>query len=174
MNQLEKLLSDTYGRKVSREEIAMALGVSIATYARRKAKRFTSDELIRVAQHFGMSPTMLLVDCGALTPEDAARAGQEFGMSGLTDVEILNELMGRAQERESLTGVVATHRTDLAARLDPAMKIARTGERTGEEQPEIPAEEFAWMDRTANGAAESSNHSSSVTPRSTRKSPTGQ
>lgn len=175
MTDLEKLISTNSSRKVTREEIAAVMGVSIATFARRKAGRFTADELIRVARHFAISPTLLLVDYGVLTPEDAAKAGQQFGMSGLSDSEILEELMGRAAEREVLTGQVATHRTHLVERKGQAYdSIPQTGDDSESEQPVIPQSELDWMHREAAESAQSKEKRPSATPRSTRKSPTGQ
>lgn len=101
---LQKAIEDSLGRRVKREEIALALGVSVATYTRWNADGITADATIAAADGFGLSRTLLLVDVGILDLDDVRSAAGVAGLEGWTDREMLAELADRAAVRELEAG----------------------------------------------------------------------
>ncbi len=62
---------------VGAQDIQRALGVSAATYYRRKQQEDypSADELLLVAHYFGMNPVSLLLSFGLIDKEDTPAAG---------------------------------------------------------------------------------------------------
>lgn len=128
MADLEGLLQAQVGRKVTPAEISTLLGYSTATFYRRESAGWPASDLITIAQRYGLSPTRLLLDMGALELDDVRRAGEAKGIEGVSDIDLLNELLGRALDR------VARHGDEAVAptREGPAGPLQPPGDVTGE------------------------------------------
>ena len=101
MKSLQDVVSAAMGRRVQVAEIAAAAEMSTATYHRRASGAgLHPDEVTRVAREFDLNPAVLLVDLGVLTAADVASAAGAMGLDGMSDSQILEELLGRAQQRE--------------------------------------------------------------------------
>lgn len=109
MADLEGLLKAQVGRKVTPAEISTLLGYSTATFYRREATTWPASELITIAERYGLSPTRLLLDMEVLSVDDVRRVGEAKGIEGVSDLDLLNELLGRALDR------VARHGEDAVA-----------------------------------------------------------
>lgn len=95
--RLNDWLSGRLDRKISREELAAALGLSTATLSRRRAEGFPAAEIITAAQAFGLSPTQALVDLGVLDRTDVA--GSINNITTMSERELLDELLVRQARR---------------------------------------------------------------------------
>lgn len=74
-------------RPLSSQELADALGVSLATVKRRS----TTDDIIKAARFFGFPPVEVLVALNRLAPADAGRTDLGF----YTHEELLAEILRR-------------------------------------------------------------------------------
>lgn len=121
MADLEGLLQAQVGRKVTPAEISTLLGYSTATFYRRESAGWPASDLITIAQRYSMSPTRLLLDMGALELDDVRRAGEAKGIEGVSDIDLLNELLGRALDRVARhgEGAVAPTREGPAGPVQP-------------------------------------------------------
>lgn len=115
---LDDYLTERLHRRVTREEVALALGVSVATLGRRKAAGFTADDVIAAARRFGLSTITALVDFGYLTQADLDRAGviADTPLHDLTDVELAEEMLRRVRAggpHPALTEPLTDHHADV-------------------------------------------------------------
>ncbi|MBW4813134.1 hypothetical protein [Rhodococcus qingshengii] len=98
----DEYLEAQLGRRVSREEIALAAGISVATYGRRKSDQFPADEVIAVSRHFNLSPAKVLLDLDYLTLEEILAAAGSDGatVAESTDLELAEALVERLRESD--------------------------------------------------------------------------
>ena len=89
-----------YRPGMTREEVAVAAGVSIATLTRRLREGLDADEVIRAARHVGASPTEALLELGMLEQHDVRRVAAVDALDTVPERVLLEELLGRALERE--------------------------------------------------------------------------
>lgn len=92
---LPAYLADALDRKVSREELAVALGISVATLNRRKQDGFSADDIIRAVRYFGLSPVKALVQCGLISQEDVNASAGVASIEGFSDLDIAQEMVRR-------------------------------------------------------------------------------
>lgn len=97
-HELPAHLDAQLGRKLSREELALALDISVATLNRRKQSGFSADDVIAASRHFGLAPVGALVACGHLAQADVDAAAQSASIEGFSDMDIAQEIMRRVQE----------------------------------------------------------------------------
>jgi hypothetical protein len=90
---LDSYLSTQLHRRVSREELALSLGISVATLGRRKADRFTADDVIAAAHRFGLG----YIDDGDLGD---LKLGTHALLEAVTDLELAEELVRRVRDGE--------------------------------------------------------------------------
>ena len=97
---LDEYLSAQLNRRVSREEVALALGVSVATLGRRKADRFSADDVITAARRFDISPIAALVDFGYLTHADleTLSLSADTTLTAASDLELAEEMLRRVRD----------------------------------------------------------------------------
>ncbi|WHP18806.1 hypothetical protein [Cellulomonas sp. ES6] len=98
-------LKTALGRDVQREEIALAIGASISTVTRRMRDGFPVDEIIQAARYFGLSPLDALVQLGYLKSSEVGQLVVMKDLSDYTDVELATEMLRRASERSTTSGV---------------------------------------------------------------------
>lgn len=84
-------------RRVTGEEIAVALDASLSTVKRRLTDGFPADDVIAVCRAFDVQPVPALVSCGLLT-EDEVREATIGELA--SDRELLEELLERQRQRE--------------------------------------------------------------------------
>lgn len=97
-HELPAHLDAQLGRKLSREELALSLDMSVATLTRRKQSGFSADDAITASRHFGLSPVEALVACGYLAQDDVDAAARSASIEGFSDMEIAQEIMRRVEE----------------------------------------------------------------------------
>ncbi|MGW6017813.1 hypothetical protein ACWFNS_07405 [Oerskovia enterophila] len=98
----DEYLEAQLGRRVSREEIALAAGISVATYGRRKSDQFPADEVIAVSRHFELSPAKVLLDLDYLTIDEILAAAGSNGstIAESTELELAEALVERLRESD--------------------------------------------------------------------------
>ncbi len=89
-----------YRPGITREEAAVASGVSIATLTRRLREGLDADEVMRAAKYVGASPTEALIALGLLAPDDVRKVAATESIETLSDRVLLEELLSRAIEQE--------------------------------------------------------------------------
>jgi|GEM_PF-1062278 len=94
-----------YAPAMTREEVAVAAGISIATLTRRLREGLDADEVIRAARHVGASPTEALMALGMLEPHDVRAVAAVDTLDTVPERVLLEELLGRAREREETDDV---------------------------------------------------------------------
>ena len=97
---------------VTREQIAVAAGVSIATLTRRIREGFETGEIIRICRALDVDVVSALVELGHLTLDEVRRAAALGSLDVVTDRELLEELLGRTDEN---TGALSQADVTLAA-----------------------------------------------------------
>lgn len=117
-------------RRIRQEELAVAMGVALATLKRRKASGFSADEVITVARHFHLPPVGALVALGYVTQDDvdAAATAHPMTLSDADDVDLARELLRRVSEpgeHDALTYPLDAH-DPIAARAIYVSDRART------------------------------------------------
>lgn len=112
--ELKPVIEAIADRDVDLTELAFAAGVSVATIKRRERgdSPYVVDELVRIARHFGISLTGLLVDADAMPysdPETYIKGGSNgMTVDRATDGDLAIELARRLSEGGvSLGGYVA-------------------------------------------------------------------
>lgn len=95
---LSDYLAENLDRKISREELAVSLDISIATLNRRKQDGFSAGDVIQAARHFGLSPVKALVSCGMLSQDDVDAAAQAASIAGFSDLDIAEEMVRRVAD----------------------------------------------------------------------------
>lgn len=90
-----------YRPSISREEVAIAAGISIATLTRRMREGFEASEVIRAAHALGASPVEALVELGYVSLDDVRRVAGTSALDLLADRELLEELLIRAHADEA-------------------------------------------------------------------------
>lgn len=86
---------------ITREEIAVAAGISIATLTRRLREGLDADEVIRAARSVGASPTDALLSLGMLTADDLRAIAAVDAIDTVPETVLLEELLERARSREA-------------------------------------------------------------------------
>lgn len=89
-----------YRPAMSREEVATAAGISIATLTRRLREGLDADEVMRAARYVGASPTEALIALGMLEPDDVRSVAAADSLENVPERVLLEELLERARERE--------------------------------------------------------------------------
>jgi len=88
-----------YRPGMSREEVATACGVSIATLTRRLREGLDTAEVIRAARYFGASPTEALLELGVLEVNDVRRHVAIEGLHAVSETTLISELLRRTADR---------------------------------------------------------------------------
>ncbi|AXQ51875.1 transcriptional repressor [Gordonia phage Catfish] len=105
MERLNRYLKSAIGRPATREELAIAVGVSVSTIDRRRGEGFTLDEVLSVAEYFELSKVETLLAYGAIELEDVLRnADADGAMVATTSTAALAaEVARRLAEGEGAT-----------------------------------------------------------------------
>lgn len=88
-----------YRPGMTREEVAVAAGISIATLTRRLREGLDADEVMRAARNVGASPTEALLELGMLEPADVRKVAAVDALNTVPEVTLLEELLDRARGR---------------------------------------------------------------------------
>lgn len=89
-----------YRPGITREEAAVAAGISLATLARRLREGLNADEVMRAAQYVGASPVEALLELEIIKHEDVRVAAAVRSLEAVPDRTLIEELLARAIERE--------------------------------------------------------------------------
>lgn len=89
-----------YRPAMTREEVAVAASISIATLTRRLREGLDADEVIRAARAVGASPAEALLELGLLDATDVRRVAVVDALDTVPERVLLEELLERARERE--------------------------------------------------------------------------
>lgn len=89
-----------YKPGMTREEVAHACGISIATLTRRLREGLDADEVIRAATYVGASPTEALIALGLLAPDDVRKVAATDALDTVSSRVLLEELLERAIAEE--------------------------------------------------------------------------
>lgn len=90
-----------YRPDMTREEVAIAAGISLATLTRRLREGLDADEVIRASQYVGASPTEALMELGMLAPDDVQRAAGTNTVEQVAERVLIEELLSRAYSQEA-------------------------------------------------------------------------
>lgn len=90
-----------YRPDMTREEVAIAAGISVATLTRRLREGLDADEVIRASQYVGASPTEALMELGMLAPDDVQRAAGTSTVEQVAERVLIEELLSRAYTQEA-------------------------------------------------------------------------
>lgn len=88
-----------HARRITREEVAQAAGISVATLSRPLRDGLVADEVIRAARHVGASPTDALVSLGLLERADVLSVATTPALNTVSESDLLKELLQRARDR---------------------------------------------------------------------------
>lgn len=94
-----------YRPAMSREEVAVAAEISVATLTRRLRDGLDADEVIRSARAVGASPTEALMVLGLLAPDDVHTTAATSSLATVSERTLLEELLARAVERDTSEAV---------------------------------------------------------------------
>lgn len=109
MSSLRDALNDLVERRISLEEIAVALDVSLSTVKRRTGADVSADDAIRAARAFGAPVIELLIELGHLTSDDVAEVNDVVrvtSLDGFTDLELAQEILERVKHKTGHEGQV--------------------------------------------------------------------
>lgn len=90
-----------YRPGMTREEAAIAAGISLATFARRLREGLDADEVIAMARYVGASPVEALLELSLIEHSDVRAVSAATHLETLSDRVLLEELLARAVGRES-------------------------------------------------------------------------
>jgi transcriptional regulator with XRE-family HTH domain len=132
-----------YRPGMSREEVAIAAGVSIATLARRLREGLDADEVMKAARAIGAPLVEALIELGLLASAEIDAVTQLMSIDQAPDRVLLEELLARSREREPADNTdreeaglppAAPHR--FTAAPDPADELADAADDTADWQGE--------------------------------------
>jgi transcriptional regulator with XRE-family HTH domain len=89
-----------YRPGISREEVAVAAGVSIATLARRLREGLDADEVMKAARAIGAPPVEALIELGLLASAEIDAVTRSTSIDQAPDRVLLEELLARSIEAE--------------------------------------------------------------------------
>ncbi|QDH85073.1 immunity repressor [Gordonia phage Dardanus] len=127
MDDFRDYLEAVIGRRPTREELAIATGVSAATIGRRKDEGFSLDEMLAILDYFGESRTAALIALGTLDLRDVMdQVGADGRLVDTTSTaELAAEVARRLGNEAGDSSDMQRGRTPKAGRSRPTSRPSR-------------------------------------------------